>query len=143
MTTPLRHVVYRSHAASGGITDEMLDGIRASAVRNNEELGITGFLMCEGASFLQLIEGPADAIGQTFHRIQGDRRHERIEVLLDASCDARSVPAWAMGVFFDDEGEAGDGAIAVIERALGHQTLHPDVRAVLETARDASGRNAA
>ena len=93
---------------------------------------ITGFLMCEGASFLQLIEGPADAIGQTFHRIQGDRRHERIEVLLDASCDARSVPAWATGVFFDDEGEAGDVASAVIERALGHQTPTPEVREVPE-----------
>ncbi|MEM1424818.1 MAG: BLUF domain-containing protein [Planctomycetota bacterium] len=125
--TPLRHIVYRSTALGGPISDETLDAIRATAVRNNEELGITGFLMCEGESFLQLIEGPEEAIEKTFLRIRGDRRHGSIEVLLDGPCETRSVPAWAMGVF---ESDCGGG---VVEEALRHPTLHADVRRALES----------
>ena len=125
----LRHVMYRSSAIDGKITDEMLGAIRDSAVRNNQELGITGFLMCEGDSFLQLNEGPAEAIEKTFFRIRGDRRHTSIEVLLDDPCEGRSVSAWAMGVFYAEDG--GD----VVDHALGHPGLHPRVRETLESVR--------
>ncbi|GAB4544041.1 MAG: hypothetical protein Tsb0013_00810 [Phycisphaerales bacterium] len=139
--TALRHLVYRS-SATGEVSDETLEAIRRTACSRNQPESITGFLLFADGCFLQLLEGPPEAVGELYTDIQRDPRHHALELLLDAPCARRSVPNWSMGVLFvDDQINADRGAMFVLEQALGHQTLHEDVRRTLVAAlqTDASG----
>jgi hypothetical protein len=60
-----------------------------SCTRNNHFLGITGRLLhCHGL-FLQLLEGPADAVVELIHTISADHRHERVTSLFFAPAKRR------------------------------------------------------
>jgi hypothetical protein len=74
----------------------MLAGILMAARRNNPLLGITGALICRHDIYLQLIEGPADAIDELYARILADDRHTNVELLLTEAMGDRMFPAWAM-----------------------------------------------
>ncbi len=78
----------------------MLAGILSAARRNNPRDGITGALICRHDVYLQLIEGPADAIDALYARILADDRHTNVELLLTEDAGERMFPAWAM---LDDE----------------------------------------
>lgn len=78
----------------------MLAGILSAARRNNPRDGITGALVCRHDVYLQLIEGPEDAIDALYGRILGDDRHTNVELLLAEETSERLFPAWAM---LDDE----------------------------------------
>jgi hypothetical protein len=74
----------------------MLAGILSVSRRNNPRDGITGALICRGDLYLQLIEGPADAIDALYARIAEDDRHANVELLLSEEAHARMFPNWAM-----------------------------------------------
>lgn len=74
----------------------MLAGILSAARRNNPRLGITGALICRHDIYLQLIEGPADAIDALYARICADDRHFDVRLLLDEPAVDRLFPNWAM-----------------------------------------------
>ncbi len=52
-----------------------MSGILLDARRCNARDGITGALICRHDIFLQLLEGPEDAVQNTFDRIAHDDRH--------------------------------------------------------------------
>lgn len=74
----------------------MLAGILSVSRRNNPRLGITGALICRQDLYLQLIEGPADAIDALYARICEDDRHANVELLLSEDMGERMFPNWAM-----------------------------------------------
>jgi hypothetical protein len=74
----------------------MLAGILSAARRNNPRLGITGALICRHDIYLQLIEGPADAIDALFATIEADDRHFDVRLLLSEDMGERMFPDWAM-----------------------------------------------
>lgn len=78
----------------------MLAGILSAARRNNPRHGITGALVCRQDLYLQLIEGPEDAIDALYARIVADDRHCDVRLLLSEPMGARMFPGWAM---LDDE----------------------------------------
>lgn len=97
----------------------MLAGILSAARRNNPQLGITGALICRHDVYLQLIEGPAEAIDALYTRILADDRHTNVELLLTEDMGERMFPAWAM---LDDQSpslfwSAQDVAAGVLESA--------------------------
>lgn len=79
-----------------GFSDPLLNNILAKSRRNNERDGITGALICRADLFLQMLEGPREAVTKTFHRILGDDRH--LDVMLVGSGDikTRLFPKWHM-----------------------------------------------
>lgn len=108
----------------------MLAGILLAARRNNPREGITGALICRHDVYLQLIEGPEDAIDALYARILADDRHTNIELLLSEDMGERLFPSWAM---LDDEApslfwSAADVAAGALEAASPDELRAPFVR---------------
>ncbi len=99
-----------------GFDDAMLNGILLQARRNNAHDGLTGALIVRRDLYLQLLEGPEQAIAATFAAIKRDNRHLAVKALVQDSVAARLFPDWSMR---DDpaqswlwtEPEVGDGAL--------------------------------
>ncbi len=76
----LETVAYVSDARRGlGVRD--LKAILRRAREKNFRLGVTGFLVFDGVRFVQLLEGPPEALAALLETIAADDRHEGLRVL--------------------------------------------------------------
>ncbi|CTQ48539.1 Blue light-and temperature-regulated antirepressor YcgF [Jannaschia donghaensis] len=73
-----------------------LDGILRDARRFNERDGITGALVCRHDVYLQMLEGPADKVDETYMRIEQDDRHANMTRILRRDASERLFGDWAM-----------------------------------------------
>lgn len=89
-------LVYYS-AARRELDAEALKRILESAVRHNLENDITGMLLYSDGSFMQVLEGPAEAIDETMRRIHLDDRHQDVFVIRRHTIDEREFGQWSMG----------------------------------------------
>ena len=71
--------------------------------RNNIRDGITGMLLFEDGTFLQVLEGEEEAVDRTYTRIAGDPRHKKILLIARFELEQRSFNDWEMG-YFDASG---------------------------------------
>ena len=96
----LLRLVYVSRNAiavpAGGMAWE-IDRILDASQRNNARAGVTGALIFNDGVFGQVLEGPRDAVEETFERIQLDDRHSDVTLLDIATVGLRSFGAWTMG----------------------------------------------
>lgn len=93
----IRQIVYIS-AARGGLGAEDLQAIFRRSIENNPVSGITGLLLWRDLEFMQVIEGPSEAIENLYARILRDPRHTLVIKLLDQVLAEREFPDWAMQV---------------------------------------------
>ena len=132
----LYRVLYCSHPATSA-TSAAMDGdirdILAVARRRNAADGITGGLMFSKGCFAQVLEGPMQAVAETFERIQQDERHHAVTVLQAGPVVARDFPAWSMAYTGADreDGPIGDLGAALAAHASGGQELLELMRAVI------------
>ncbi|KCZ96912.1 BLUF domain-containing protein [Hyphomonas polymorpha PS728] len=85
----------------------MLNVLNASQ-SNNEERYITGYLVHNGGSFMQLIEGPRVEVEDIYDRILKDKRHSGIVRILAEKAESRAFPRWSMNYFrLDKSGHNG------------------------------------
>ena len=67
------------------------------AKQYNQEHDITGMLLyCDG-HFIQVLEGPRDAVLSLFARIEADGRNTMVQKLIEAPIEHRCFPDWSMG----------------------------------------------
>jgi len=92
----IHQLIYVS-AARHPFSSEQLDRLLEQSRRHNGRNGLTGLLLYEDGSFLQLLEGPAEAVRATFSRIAQDPRHHRVMSVHEADVNERSFPDWSMG----------------------------------------------
>lgn len=92
----IRQVVYVS-SGSREYTAAELEDITAAGRRNNAGNGVTGILLYYHGNFMQLLEGAAAAVEETFQRISADKRHTGILKLQDTTVAERSFPDYRMG----------------------------------------------
>ena len=92
---PLRSITYTSLARLD-LQASDLEAIHETAVRENARRNITGLLIFNGTHFLQILEGPGDALSQLIENLRGDQRHSGLEVRHDDPIDGRSFPDWSM-----------------------------------------------
>lgn len=76
---------------------EAIDAILTQSQSNNQKCGITGALVFNRGVFGQVLEGSAEAIEETFERIQSDDRHGNVTVLDFSPLEERSFRDWSMG----------------------------------------------
>ena len=88
------------------LDEQTLDAILRVSRRNNIAVGVTGLLVVGGRRFLQVLEGPADAVTQIFDRIARDSRHFAVVRLSTKAIETRLFGDWAMG--YRNVGLAGD-----------------------------------
>lgn len=86
-------------AAAPSVGEKDLSRILKSAQKNNASNAITGILMFHNHQFLQVLEGPKDAVEACFARIKADGRHRSIIKLFDEPADERCFGEWSMAVF--------------------------------------------
>lgn len=92
----LINLIYVSRAVEE-LPEAELDKILASSVRHNKPQSVTGLLLYAEGSFMQVLEGDAASVEETFTRIQKDPRHTDIYVLEQGPIEARSFEHWHMG----------------------------------------------
>lgn len=101
-----------------------LDILLARARARNAAVGVTGLLVVGGRRFLQVLEGPEDAVSSIYNRIVEDRRHFAVVTLSAKTVDTRAFEQWSMG--FERGGRTGD------DRSLEDQVA--DIIAPIEDA---------
>lgn len=106
----MRQLLYASTSAQNRVEDD-LGNILATSRRNNHANDVTGLLWTDGRRFLQVLEGDAKAVGETFERIGRDARHRAIVVLQDQEVAERSFGTWSMALC-EDTDEHIDAALA-------------------------------
>ena len=126
----VRQIIYFS-TASVPQTEEVVDDVLASSRRWNEKEQVTGLLIAGGNRYLQVIEGHADALKMTMERILSDRRHARIDVLVERRIARRSFADWSMA-FYTDPGLGNYASFGEIVSLLS-DTVEPHLRTQVET----------
>jgi hypothetical protein len=91
----LFRIAYVSTASESFDRAALRDMLKESNVRN-KETGITGMLLYKDAQFMQVLEGPAEAVTETFSRISKDPRHRGLMILAKGAVQERRFPAWSM-----------------------------------------------
>ena len=72
----LHRLLYFSRTALSGLDlDLELGRIVRDSIHNNRQAAVTGMLLSHDGWFVQVLEGPGEAVSSTFRRIQTDRRH--------------------------------------------------------------------
>lgn len=89
-------VTYASAAARPFMRME-LEQLLARSREKNAKRGITGLLLYDKGSFLQVIEGAEDAVEALLDRIRDDDRHGKLIVLRRRTIAARQFGEWQMG----------------------------------------------
>jgi hypothetical protein len=102
---PLHQIMYISSVTGAVSPMQCADIARASAVRNQAE-GVTGLLLFNSRRFLQVLEGPKDAVERVYDRIAKDGRHGALVKLREASIDTREFGQWGMA--YDDPARPSD-----------------------------------
>jgi hypothetical protein len=95
-TTPLKQKIYVS--ALTDTDDSVLADILRTSQKNNARDGLTGMLLYADGNFLQVLEGPPEAVEQTFARIELDPRHSHVIVMSDEPTTQRDFADWSMGL---------------------------------------------
>lgn len=104
---PIEQILYISTVSPSEMVN--LNAILAVARRNNSANDITGLLMFNGKRFLQVLEGPSEAIDATFERIRRDPRHRGQVLLARKTIPQREFGDWSMG--FRDRAQEDSGAV--------------------------------
>ena len=93
---PLKRIAYVSRACLP-LTEEQVDQLLAQARTRNRQLTITGILMYDGSTFLQILEGSPRSVDEVYRSISRDSRHAQLRLLRDQSLNQRAFPDWSMG----------------------------------------------
>lgn len=73
--------------------------LEATSQRNNRETGIFGVLITDRDRFVQVLEGPKEAVQELFARIERDPRHHTVQVFATDEAASAAFERWSMGVF--------------------------------------------
>jgi len=95
-------------------TGALAKAIALDSARRNSVTDLTGALASVDGRFIQVIEGPLDALEVTFERICCDPRHQNIKLLDFRTVSQRRFARWNMACLAEDEASQADWC-----RALG------------------------
>jgi hypothetical protein len=91
-------LLYISESTSYFKEENDLTSIIEKSVANNKLKDITGMLMKNGEFFIQLLEGKKENVIFVFNKIQHDRRHNHVKILIKEEINTRLFPNWNMGL---------------------------------------------
>lgn len=101
----MRQILYRSVASEALENGDIFNIVQISAA-NNAAADLSGFLLYLDGCFLQLLEGPEDAVGALIEVVKNDRRHQNFRILFDETVEARLFPQWRMKRIATDDSAA-------------------------------------
>ncbi len=89
-------IIYASQAIKPFNKEELMALLRQSREANTKE-GLTGVLLYQNGSFVQVLEGYEEKVNSTLQRIKKDKRHKNITVLDKTYITERQFGEWSMG----------------------------------------------
>ncbi|HEY8942427.1 MAG TPA: BLUF domain-containing protein [Cellvibrio sp.] len=89
-------IVYISSAKLGLTYSEIINIVEDSRI-NNEKNGLTGLLLFNSGNFMQLLEGEESVVDALYRKIEKDRRHTEVKLLLKEPITHRNFNNWTMG----------------------------------------------
>lgn len=98
----MHYLIYVSQATKPMSTAELSEILEKSRTYNDKD-GITGLLVYKynpddhRGNFMQLLEGPEEAVRSAFKRICDDKRHHTKIMLEDGVIAERNFADWSMG----------------------------------------------
>lgn len=104
----LQSLVYMSSAVEQ-FDDDDLEAVLAYSRERNTADGLSGMLVHRAGRFMQLLEGPYDAVMATYSRILADERHGDVSLLVEESIHTRRFPEWSMAFDRSEENGTPDG----------------------------------
>ena len=104
--TTIVQLVYASRSAEH-LGEAEIEKLLRQCVHDNQAAGITGFLLFDGACFLQLLEGSPRCVDDLYRRIEHDPRHRDSQALIRQEVRSREFSCWSMAyLFVQDDGIA-------------------------------------
>ena len=97
--------------------------------RNNRRNDVTGLLVAGKRRFLQVIEGPTNAVRATYARIVADPRHHACVLLSEHYLDERRFGYWAMGYTLGGSDLSDNAELAAIVTSLVDPVSDASMRA--------------
>jgi len=89
------YTIYASCATSPFSQQQLVDLLKQSR-ENNERSDITGILLYNRGTFIQLLEGEEQTIKSLYQKIDKDPRHKLMFTLMEGHKDERQFPNWSM-----------------------------------------------
>lgn len=89
-------LIYTSRATPA-LDDFALREIAQSSSYSNQILGLTGLLLFDGRSLLQVIEGDEMSVYSLYGKIKRDKRHTECHILTVGVAQKREFSNWFMG----------------------------------------------
>ena len=77
--------------------------ILQSSRQNNPINAITGILIHKSPNFLQYLEGPNEAVGELYEKIESDDRHNSVKIISRSEIDSRVFSDWEMGFASEED----------------------------------------
>jgi len=102
-------LIYVSRAAVA-LDQDGLAALASHAAAKNAAHGVTGMLAYNGEHFMQLLEGPPDAVEAITARIGADSRHAGLVVIRRDERPVRECPDWSMQFFLTPLHGAGSAS---------------------------------
>lgn len=128
-------VVYSS-MATAPLDDAALRELLEQSRSSNAERDVTGMLLYRGGRFIQILEGPEQAVRDTMGKIERDPRHDRLRVLIDEFIDERNFAEWTAG--YEPISVPDGDAPAGFRDTFDDLEAHGDPSATLRAARELS-----
>ena len=123
--------------ATASLCGEDLNSILRTAQSRNAANGVTGLLVFTGAQFMQLLEGPRDAVQAIFEAICADSRHHGVARLIAEPALERSCPGWAMALQVIEAPEEGSQNLFEVDdetlRAFLPEGMAPDLKVLFQS----------
>lgn len=110
---PVFKLLYVS-SARRHLDEPEIEAILKPARTRNAARGITGMLVYGGGNFIQLLEGPREAVEGLFGRIEQDPRHRQVIRIAGFEDGEREFADWSMGYARARDRAELDGAVNLI-----------------------------
>jgi transcriptional regulator with XRE-family HTH domain len=123
----MQRLIYRSVMCgrAGQNPSPVLADILESSLRRNPSAGLTGALLAGSGRFLQVLEGPGEAVAQLFERIMQDSRHDNVVVIEHRPIRRRQFADWSMCCGQLLAGGPAVAAEPALRNGLNPETLSP------------------
>jgi len=79
------------------VSSKQLEKIARESRVRNQKLGLTGILLCNDGSVLQVLEGDREIVTDLYNRITEDPRVKNPLILIQRTALNREFPNWSMG----------------------------------------------
>jgi hypothetical protein len=90
------HIIYASVETQDFSSAQLTELLQKARVKN-EDLHLTGMLLYTDGNFFQVLEGEPDSVEGLYKKLQLDKRHQQLTMIVREPIAKRYFADWSMG----------------------------------------------